>query len=43
MRDKLPSMCVRFQNLMSGEQGQDLVEYALLVTQRFFQLGGLRL
>jgi len=32
MHDILLSRYVKFQNLMSGEQGQDLVEYGLLCT-----------
>jgi Flp pilus assembly pilin Flp len=28
----LPKMYVMFQNLVSGEEGQDLVEYGLLCT-----------
>lgn len=31
MNYRLLSVYVKFQNLMRGEQGQDLVEYALLV------------
>ena len=31
MRDTLLKMYVKFQGLKHGEQGQDLVEYALLV------------
>jgi len=31
MNHKLLSVYVKFQDLMSGEEGQDLVEYALLV------------
>ncbi|MFZ0339235.1 MAG: Flp family type IVb pilin [Terracidiphilus sp.] len=30
MHERLLTMYVKFQNLMNGEQGQDLVEYALL-------------
>ena len=32
MHERLITMYVKFQNLMSGEQGQDLVEYGLLCT-----------
>ncbi|MFZ0340260.1 MAG: Flp family type IVb pilin [Terracidiphilus sp.] len=31
MRDTLLSLYVKFQSLKNGEEGQDLVEYALLV------------
>ena len=31
MRDTLLKLYVKFQGLKNGEQGQDLVEYALLV------------
>jgi len=31
MRGTLLNLCVKFQSLKNGEQGQDLVEYALLV------------
>ncbi len=31
MRDSLLMLYVKFQTLASGEEGQDLVEYALLV------------
>lgn len=31
MRDTLNSLYVKFQGLKNGEEGQDLVEYALLV------------
>jgi pilus assembly protein Flp/PilA len=31
MRDTLLKLYVRFQGLKSGEEGQDLVEYALVV------------
>lgn len=31
MNDMLLKMYVKFQNLMSNDEGQDLVEYALLV------------
>ncbi len=31
MRDSLLKMYVKFQGLKNGEEGQDLVEYALLV------------
>ncbi len=31
MRTTLQNMYVRFQGLKNGEEGQDLVEYALLV------------
>jgi Flp pilus assembly pilin Flp len=32
MHERLITMYVKFQNLMSSEQGQDLVEYGLLCT-----------
>jgi len=32
MRSSLLKMYVKFQNLKSGEEGQDLVEYALLLS-----------
>jgi len=32
MHKRLITMYVKFQNLMSGEQGQDLIEYGLLCT-----------
>jgi len=32
MSDRLLKLYVKIQNLVSEEQGQDLVEYALLVT-----------
>jgi len=32
MNDRLLKLYVQLQNLVSEEQGQDLVEYALLVT-----------
>ncbi len=32
MHARLITTYVKFQNLMSGEQGQDLVEYGLLCT-----------
>jgi pilus assembly protein Flp/PilA len=31
MRNKLLLLCVKTQNLLSQEQGQDLIEYALVV------------
>jgi pilus assembly protein Flp/PilA len=31
MRDTLLKLYVKFQGLKNGEQGQDLVEYALLI------------
>jgi len=31
MRDSLLNLYVKFQGLKNGEEGQDLVEYALLV------------
>lgn len=31
MRDTLLNLYVKFQSLKNGEEGQDLVEYALLV------------
>jgi pilus assembly protein Flp/PilA len=31
MRDSILNLYVRFQSLKNGEEGQDLVEYALLV------------
>ena len=31
MRDKLLLLCVKTQNLLNQEQGQDLIEYALVV------------
>jgi pilus assembly protein Flp/PilA len=31
MRDSLLNLFVKFQGLKNGEEGQDLVEYALLV------------
>ncbi len=31
MRDTILNLCVKFQSLKNGEEGQDLVEYALLV------------
>jgi len=32
MHNQLLKMHVKFQNLMSGEEGQDMVEYGLLCT-----------
>jgi Flp pilus assembly pilin Flp len=32
MHERLITLYVKFQNLMSGEEGQDLVEYGLLCT-----------
>jgi Flp pilus assembly pilin Flp len=32
MHERLLKLYVTFQNLMTGEQGQDLVEYGLLCT-----------
>jgi Flp pilus assembly pilin Flp len=32
MHNQLLKMYVKFQNLVSGEEGQDLVEYGLLCT-----------
>ncbi|MGD0347391.1 MAG: Flp family type IVb pilin [Terracidiphilus sp.] len=32
MHDRLLKLYVKFQNLVSEEQGQDLVEYSLVVT-----------
>lgn len=32
MHERLLKLYVTFQNLMSGEEGQDLVEYGLLCT-----------
>lgn len=31
MKDKFLSLCVRMQTLLADEQGQDLIEYALVV------------
>jgi pilus assembly protein Flp/PilA len=31
MKGTIMNLCVKFQGLMNGEEGQDLVEYALLV------------
>jgi pilus assembly protein Flp/PilA len=31
MQNSLLNLCVKFQGLKNGEEGQDLVEYALLV------------
>ncbi len=31
MCDYLLKLCVKFQSLKNGEEGQDLVEYALLI------------
>jgi pilus assembly protein Flp/PilA len=32
MNDKLVKLYVNFQELLSGEEGQDLVEYALIIS-----------
>ena len=31
MNDALLKLCIKFQNLLSREEGQDLVEYGLIV------------